>query len=307
MSAAYPTTTVVACSASPAPPRKARARMAALLLVMVVLVGGAFPSSGNAADTFAIVDTLGSASTSSTFSLFGSGGTGVSASQLIGPRFTLTAPTVITEVGAFTNNCRAVVAGIPQCPGTRPFNIQIRPARGGGPDPSRVIATIVLSHDDDPLVVSYESAAPQIVLSEGTYFALIVPEGDDEGFLLGSASDPFDYRADLATFGFLDSTSGQAFSFDGFGAVRILGRAQTVAEQLADLGVAVDGVGPGTSLADKIADAQAALSAGESGEACEILAAFGHQVEAQSGKSISENVAGEFLATAARIRAVLAC
>jgi hypothetical protein len=78
-------------------------------------------------------------------------------------------------------------------------------------------------------------------------------------------------------------------------------------EQLADLEVAVAGIGAGTSLADKVANARAALAAGAIDEACEILAAFDHHVIAQSGKSISEAVAAELFSTAARIQAVLAC
>jgi uncharacterized delta-60 repeat protein len=78
-------------------------------------------------------------------------------------------------------------------------------------------------------------------------------------------------------------------------------------EQLDNLLAAIQGVRPGTSLADKIAAIQAALATGDVSQACGTLRAFDLQVEAQRGKSISSSIAGELLATTARIRRVLAC
>lgn len=78
-------------------------------------------------------------------------------------------------------------------------------------------------------------------------------------------------------------------------------------EQLVDLGKAVEGVGPGTSLADKVSKAQAALAKGDVPGTCEILNAFINQVKAQSGKGILVATANGLMADAARIRAVLGC
>ena len=66
-------------------------------------------------------------------------------------------------------------------------------------------------------------------------------------------------------------------------------------------------IGPGSSLADKVRDARAALSAEDVDDACEKLAAFAHEVTAHSGKKLSAARAADLLATAQRIRAVLAC
>jgi HYR domain len=79
------------------------------------------------------------------------------------------------------------------------------------------------------------------------------------------------------------------------------------AEQLADLQAAVSGAGSGSSFADKVADASAALASGNPGEACEILVALGNQVSAQKGKSITEQQATELLEAIVHIRAVLGC
>jgi hypothetical protein len=78
-------------------------------------------------------------------------------------------------------------------------------------------------------------------------------------------------------------------------------------EQLDDLTAAVDGVGPGSSLADKLTTARAALDAGGVGDACGSLAAFAHAISAQSDKNIEPEKAAELGAAATRIRWVLSC
>jgi hypothetical protein len=77
------------------------------------------------------------------------------------------------------------------------------------------------------------------------------------------------------------------------------------AEQLARLADAVVGVGPGTSLADKVAQARVALASGNRAETGSILRAFANQVTAQNGKTIVVATAATLTATAARIIAVL--
>jgi hypothetical protein len=79
------------------------------------------------------------------------------------------------------------------------------------------------------------------------------------------------------------------------------------AAQLADLLSAVTGIGPGTSLADKIALAQQYLAANDLADACSTLTAFINEVNAQSGKAIQTDLAGTLTAAAQRIRAVLGC
>jgi len=79
------------------------------------------------------------------------------------------------------------------------------------------------------------------------------------------------------------------------------------AEQLANLQAALAGVGPGTSLADKVALVQASLAAGDVASTCSGLAAFSNQVQAQSGRTIVGSTATALIAVAARISAVLSC
>ena len=77
------------------------------------------------------------------------------------------------------------------------------------------------------------------------------------------------------------------------------------AEQLADLYKAVQGIGPGTSLSDKVALVQSYLASGDVADACGTLRAFVNQVKAQSGKSIPTDTAQQLIADAQRIQARL--
>jgi hypothetical protein len=78
-------------------------------------------------------------------------------------------------------------------------------------------------------------------------------------------------------------------------------------EQLEDLIARVAGLGPGTSMADKLALAMSALAAGNQSTACEKLGGFANEAQAQSGKKLTAAQAAELVASANRIRAVLAC
>jgi hypothetical protein len=168
-----------------------------------------------------IVDTLG-VDPSTTFSVFGSGGQAVFTDQVIGPRFTLERRTRLTEIGAYLNNCEQI-AQPERCRDTGPFTVQIRPEKNGVPDPDVVLATLVLSHDNDPFVVRYESVRPHIrPLRAGTYFALFAPQRtEDVGELLGTANSGA-YTAGLVDLGYI--TPAGAFDAGVIpAAVRILG------------------------------------------------------------------------------------
>lgn len=194
------------------------------LLGLLLLIGGLI-TPARAAE-LAIVDTLGNATPATSFSIFGSWGTALYERQLVGPQFTLAQPTVLMEIGGFVNNCHTIIAGEPQCPDTLPFTVQIHPAAGtGGPDPTVILAAFPLSHDNDPLLVSYESVDLQLRLEAGTYFALFVPQGGDGGTLLRSATSPFAYQAPSTTMGTIDPVSATTFVTSGPGAVRIVGTA----------------------------------------------------------------------------------
>ena len=95
------------------------------------------------------------------------------------------------------------------------------------------------------------------------------------------------------------SGNGATASFD----VTVLG----ATAQLENLIALATGVGPGTSLADKLNAALDAVLTGNPAEACSTLTAFANQVRAQSGKTLTVEQAEDFVAASVRIRAVLAC
>ena len=195
-----------------------------LLLVPIATGVAAKPDQSLERGQHAVIDRLGEARPGTAFSVFGSSGGPVSATLSRGPMFVLGRPTVITEFGAFLNNCASLAGGVAQCPDTQPFVVELRPSLDGRPDPARVIATLELSHDNDPYAVSYESVRVKMLLPAGTYFALIRPSApSDEGFILGTASDPFSYEAGMGTDGVLESPSSESSSTEiAPQAVRIL-------------------------------------------------------------------------------------
>jgi hypothetical protein len=189
-----------------------------LTAITTSLGGGALGTSRARASDIVIVDTLGAATPTTTFNLPGTGGNSISpTTQLVGPQFTLTETTVITEIGGFVNEFSAT---------SLPISVQIRPSTAGGiPHPSKVLATFVISNDGDPLVYSYESASTNLVLKPKTYFALFTAQADPGGVLLASAQIPFSYQAGSTTIGWILPHVGDRFSGVTFAAVRILGHA----------------------------------------------------------------------------------
>jgi nitrous oxidase accessory protein NosD len=81
----------------------------------------------------------------------------------------------------------------------------------------------------------------------------------------------------------------------------------TPVQLLAALGKAVIGVGPGTSLADKVAQALAYLNSGDVSDTCSTLTAFINEVKAQSSKTIPQAQAATLIASAQQIKTLLGC
>ncbi len=162
-----------------------------------------------------ILDTLGAATPSTSFSIYASGGTTISSTQAVGPRFVLARPTTITEVGAFINA---------SSPGAKPFLVEILTAGADGyPDRTSVLGHAKLRGDYDPREINFVSADLNVRLPAGAYFALISTErGEDGGVLLATATDPFAYQARSITLGFA-APEGNIPSGYLPAAVRILG------------------------------------------------------------------------------------
>ncbi|VTU30865.1 hypothetical protein H6CHR_03485 [Variovorax sp. PBL-H6] len=197
-----------------------RFKMVGAGVAFVFLTLALAPSAEVRAQVYTVLDTAGTATSRTAFSVSGSTGQLIGSAQLVGPQFTLTQRSVLTKIEALVNNCAVMIAGVPQCPNTLPFVVQIRRSINGAPDPRLLIAAVPLTHDNDPLTVSMESAAlDEVPLEPGTYFALFAPQQEsDAGFLLSNANGGA-YQAGMTTIGIV--TFSGSFADTGFVAVRI--------------------------------------------------------------------------------------
>ena len=78
-------------------------------------------------------------------------------------------------------------------------------------------------------------------------------------------------------------------------------------EQLSDLLTAVTGVGPGSSLADKVGQIQSYVGANDVVDACALLGAFTNEVNAQTGKKLSPAQASSLITQTQHVEAALDC
>jgi hypothetical protein len=178
------------------------------------------------ADT--IVDTLGSFEglTSNVFDVrFVRSAQAITAGvQQIGPAFSLTSQTRITEIGGFLNNCGPISTGCFPSTFPLPLLVEIVPAQNGVPDAGAVPFIFALPGNRDPVGIYYESVDPNLVLPAGNYFALFTAQGSDAGLLVGAWGACFDgpcLQADQAALGYIHT--GQPGTITASAAVRILG------------------------------------------------------------------------------------
>ena len=251
-------------------------------------------SSARADNTIAILDSLNGVPTSTVFPAVS--GTGILPFQFAGPEFTLTQTTTITEVGGFI----AILS-------TQPILVEILSSVNGLPDPSHVLGVFPLTVSPLPTypLATYESVAPNLTLSPGTYFALFGAQDISGATWWGESSTGL--LPQLITEGIWDPTTGRTAAGPDFMGARVLGVVTETNAQLEELFADVTGVGPGTSLADKVKRAQTYVAANDLTDACSTLAAVINEVTAQSGKKISANEARSLISNAQQIRAQLGC
>lgn len=97
----------------------------------------------------------------------------------------------------------------------------------------------------------------------------------------------------------LDSRTGDTHAY--------LLQTNSAAAQLSALLAEVTGVGPGHSLANKVALAQADYAIGDTAASCTVLSGFVAEVQAQSGKKISAPLHAKLIADAQSIEAQMGC
>lgn len=208
--------------------------MRKILAITFIALGLTIPQKAQA---ITIVDSLGEATPSKQFSVFGTAGLSISPNQFFGPNFVLTEPTIITEIGGFVNNCKQIISGQPNCPNTLPFTVEIYPSLNGVPDRFNKIQSFTLSHDNNPLVISYESVSPNLLLEPGAYFALFAPQGSDSGFLLEFVQN-LNFSGESVAIGGLTGDNQRAFFEESrTSRVRVLGTPLSIPEPTNTLGL----------------------------------------------------------------------
>lgn len=191
-------------------------RFLCFLLISIVCSGVSRAST--------ILNTLGTATTSSTFNLPGTFGQGINPTEAVGPAFTLSAPTLITEIGGLIGNCYSTI-GVYTC-SPMPFVVKVVASNNGVPDVSQLLASVSLPQATQNPLIYYQSVNPHLTLDSGNYFALFTSVSDSNGVLLGGASSDGgpNYLAGNLELGIVISGLG-ATTTESPAAVRILGEA----------------------------------------------------------------------------------
>jgi hypothetical protein len=166
-------------------------------------------------------------------------------------------------------------------------------------------ASIPTIGTDPPVLALPDDLSVDAGTPEGAAVPYVVSASDPDGGDAGVACEPASGSVFPVGTTTVACTATDDEGDEGTGSFAVTVRG--AADQLGSLLSAVTGVGPGSSLADKVSSALASAEAGRTAEACSTLAALLSQVAAQTGKSLSPEVAAAITADATRIRAVLGC
>jgi WD40-like Beta Propeller Repeat/HYR domain len=178
-----------------------------------------------------------------------------------------------------------------------------------------IISPAFASEADCERFASGDSTPPVIAPLGDVLADATTPTGAVIMYSLPTATDPDDAVASLACSPAPGSTFAIGVTTVSCTATDTHGNSATsqfnihvrgASEQLVDLASAVAGVGPGRSLAAKIAQAQKQLAASDFIAACSLLYAFSNQVS-ERDERITGAQAADLLTRAGRIRNVLAC
>ena len=170
-----------------------------------------------------VIDSIGDLPTNTRFKLPGSSGSPLDVHNSVGPEFTLTKATTITEIGAYVESCICLVRGkyLEPCEPFPTISVDIHPQLNGKPDLATVIASYNLSNDNDRTLTSYESVKIELTLEPGTYYA-IFNNTYKYGMLMCGASDPHEYMCKSVTMAYVRKDPDEVVRSRQYLAVRIL-------------------------------------------------------------------------------------
>jgi hypothetical protein len=141
-------------------------------------------------------------------------------------------------------------------------------------------------------------------------FARTFPDGNPGGY-----SGQVVYEMELGTPVAVspDLMSPEFFATEDFDGETVVGTVFGVTDEiepasvLDEMAAAVVGLGPGTSLADKVAGAQGYFAVSDIKATCGVLNAFVNELWAQSGAQVDADLAGELIESAQTIRNAIGC
>jgi hypothetical protein len=146
----------------------------AAVILMIVGTSSAQRQKGVRADAsppeeIIVIDSIGDLHTDTRFKQPRSWGAPLDAHNSVGPEFTLTKTTTITEIEAYIESCAGMVGGqyLEPCEPVPSITVDIHPKLRDKPDLTTVIASYNLLNDNDRTLTSYESVKIELILEPG--------------------------------------------------------------------------------------------------------------------------------------------
>lgn len=180
---------------------------------------------------------------------------------------------------------------------------EIRTANADGSPTTSVLgsATITVPNPDAGILPDSATFPAGPLLTAGTTYTLVLTSEDNVSWVFSDAGRPswwFGISCDQCSSQWHSACCAQAFT---------LSVTDSAAALLSDLYDAVHGIGPGSSLADKVAAIQSSVATADTADACDGLRAFVSEVRAQAGKNVPSATAFSLIADAQQIQTTLGC
>lgn len=208
--------------------------------------------------------------------------------------FTPTVSGRVSTVSAWLWNLDSAAASI---------TAEIRTANADGSPTTSVLGSTTITVPDPDAGILPDSGTFQAgpLLTAGTTYTLVLTSENNVSWVFSDAGEPswwFGVSCDQCSSQWHSACCAQAFT---------LSVTDSAAALLSDLFDAVQGIGPGSSLADKVAAIQSSVATADTPDACDGLRAFVNEVRAQAGQKVPSATASSLIADAKQIQTALGC
>jgi hypothetical protein len=197
---------------------------------------------------------------------------------------------------------------------TEPLTVGIYASSGGVPTGSALgsgtvsAASLQKQQQGGSFLWTPVSISPAVAITAGQQYAIVISDPNqvdyfDNGYVWAAACGPNPYSGGV----FVESSDSGSSWEPTLCSSAFKTYVDVPGPDFADLLADSQGVGPGTSLADKVTSAQASFNAGDTADACGTLSAYVLEVKAQTGKKISSDQATDLREDANSAEAVIGC